>query len=358
MIPLPYDDVDVEALLHNGGSTLADAAAQRGTDVLQARARRTPPRASPPTSPCRRAGSSTPPGAQYYRTVAKAKALVLLPDAVPSTGDNPSASAKSPSTPAQLLLSDDVLDRLVTAGVPAGATPRMAEQEVIAELAEAHIEDGVATASSKTGRSAAAADRAAGRAGVPDRAWLTQLLTDTSHLSWLSQTPVSDAAGLPHRAPGRTAVPDERPGRRDPGAARAVAASDHRQHARACSAIRRRSASRSPNRPDSIVQPIRDAALAAVSSRWRADPSQAFPFRNSAEIALTSLAQQVRVVASPQVTLTSRSGQGAGDAGERSGCGRRRLAGADLAGPLAGELRHRRHAAPCGPGRRFRSRSR
>ena len=31
----------------------------------------------------------------------------------------------------------------MTAGVPAATTPRMAEQEVIAELAEAHIEDGV-----------------------------------------------------------------------------------------------------------------------------------------------------------------------------------------------------------------------
>ena len=106
------------------------------------------------------------------------------------------------------------------------------------------------------------------------------------------------------------------------------------------------------------MQPIRDAALAAVSSRWRDDPTQAFPFRNSAEIALTSLAQQVKVVASPQVTLTSRSGKVPVTLENDLG------AAVDVSlvltslDQLAGQLRHRRHAAPSAPARRSRWRSR
>ena len=78
VLPLPYDNVDVEALLHNGGRSLADAAAQRGKDVLKLGLAHTTTSvttdiAVPP------GGLVDAAGAQYYRTVAKAKALVLAP---------------------------------------------------------------------------------------------------------------------------------------------------------------------------------------------------------------------------------------------------------------------------------------
>jgi hypothetical protein len=306
VLPLPYDNVDVEALLHNGGGTLADAAAQRGKDVLKLGLAHTTTSvttdiAVPP------GGLVDPAGAQYYRSVAKAKALVLAPDAVPSTGDNPSASAKSPSTQAQLLLSDDVLDRLVTAGIPTGTTSRMAEQEVIAELAESHIEDGVATSSSKTDSARPLLiEPPAG--WNPDATWLTQLLADTGRLPWLSQSPLSDLLNSPTEPRAALQYPPSARGGEVP--APLVASSlNITANTNGLFSNPKAVGQAQPVAPNSIVQPIRDAAFAAVSSSWRDDPNRAFPFRNSAEIALTSLAQQVKVVASPQVTLTSRSGK-------------------------------------------------
>jgi hypothetical protein len=306
VLPLPYDNVDVEALLHNGGRTLADAAGQRGKDVLKlglahTTASVTTDIAAPP------GGLVDAAGAQYYRTVAKAKALVLAPDAVPSTGDNPSASAKSPGTQAQLLLSDDVLDRLVTAGVPAASTSRMAEQEIIAELAEAHIEDGVATSPGKAGPARPLLiEPPAG--WNPDATWLTQLLADTARLPWLTQTPLSDLLNSPTEPRAALQYPTSARAGEVPAplvqSSLSITANTNGLFSSPKSVGQGQ-----PVSPESIVQPIRDAAFAAISSSWRDDPNQAYPFRNSAEIALTSLAQQVKVVASPQVTLTSRSGK-------------------------------------------------
>jgi hypothetical protein len=305
VIPLPYDDVDVEALLHSGASNLADAARKRGDDVLKLGLLNTTTSvtsdiAVPP------GGLVDTSGAKYYSTTAGASALVLSPDAVPSTGDNPGASAKSSSTPTQLLLSDDVLNRLVTAGVPASTTPRLAEQEVLAELAEAHIEDGFATAS--TTASSRPLLIAPPDGWNPTSAWLSRLLTDTTRLPWVKQTSVSsllDSATEPRAA------------LQYPTATRAGEVPSYLVQSslgittstQGVFSNPQPAGAAEPQSPDSILQPIRDAALASVSSRWRSDPSQAFPFRNSAEIALTSLAQQVKVVASPQVTLTSRSGK-------------------------------------------------
>ncbi len=309
VIPLPYDDVDVEALLHNGGRSLADAARKRGDDVLKLGLLHTTTSvtsdiAVPPD------GLVDAAGARYYRTAAKASALVLSADAVPSTGDNPSASAKSSSTPTQLLLADDVLSRLVTAGVPAGTTPRMAEQEVIAELAEAHIEDGV-TASPGKGAAASSARPLLIKAPdgwSPSVAWLSRLLADTSHLSWLSQTSVSSLLDSPTEPRAGLQYPDDARADELPSA---LVRSSLKITANTTGLFSnpQPAGKAEPQSPDSILQPIRDAALAAVSRRWRSDPNGAFPFRNSAEIALTSVAQQVKVVASPQVTLTSHSGK-------------------------------------------------
>ncbi len=307
VIPLPYDDVDVEALLHNSGGSLADAARSRGADVLKLGLLHTTTGvtsniAVPP------GGLVDATGAKYYSSAANDAALVLSPDAVPSTGDNPSASAQSSSSSTQLLLSDSVLNRLVTAGVPATTTPRLAEQEVIAELAEAHIEDGFTT----TATSNAAGTRplliAPPDGWNPTSAWLSRLLVDTTHLPWIKQTSVSSLLDAPT---------EPRAALQYPAATRAAEIPSYLVQSalgvttstQGLFSSPQPAGAAQPQTPDSILQPIRDAALASVSSRWRDDPTQAFPFRNSAEIALTSIAQQVKVVASPQVTLTSRSGK-------------------------------------------------
>ncbi|HEX4016784.1 MAG TPA: DUF6049 family protein [Frankiaceae bacterium] len=307
VIPLPYDNVDVEALVHNGGSSLADSARSRGDDVLKLGLLHTTTSltsniAAPPD------GLVDAAGAKYYATTANADALVLSPDAVPSTGDNPSASAKSPSTSTQLLLSDDVLNRLVTTGVPAGSTPRLAEQEVIAELAEAHVEDGFTTTPGKAASTAPPLLIEPPDGWNPSAAWLSRLLTDTTHLPWIKQTSVGSLLDAPT---------EPRAALQYPPATRAAEIPSYLVQSslgittstQGLFSDPQPAGAAEPQSPDSILQPIRDAALAAVSSRWRNDPTQAFPFRNSGEVALTSLAQQVKVVSSPQVTLTSRSGK-------------------------------------------------
>ena len=64
-----------------------------------------------------------------------------------------------------------------------------------------------------------------------------------------------------------------------------------------------------PQTPGSLLTPIRDTALSAVSSRWRSQSQQADLFQASSATALATLRSGVRVVASAQVTLTSRTGK-------------------------------------------------
>ena len=68
----------------------------------------------------------------------------------------------------------------------------------------------------------------------------------------------------------------------------------------------------------------------AVSSHWRGTPAQGEVFINSAEQTYSALQQQVRVVASPQVTLTSKSGRVPVTLENNLGCGGGRLTGADV----------------------------
>jgi hypothetical protein len=306
LIGLPYADVDVEAVLHAGERSLADDARRRGDDVLSvglmhAESRLTPAVAVPP------GGSVDAAGVAYYHSAAKAAGLVLSGGAVPAAGDNPSGSASSPGVPTRLLLADDVLTRLVTTG--SGTTPRLAQQGVLAELAEAHLEDRFSPA--PAGGSAITAARplliAPPEAWNPTPSWLTSLLTDTAGVPWLTQVPVSSLLDAPAEPRAQLQYPASAqaaqlpPGAVD-GSARITAATQ---------GLFSRPPPGGPPQasPQSIVQPIRDAALSALSSRWRRDPSQASPFRDSAASTFSSLQQQVRVVASPQVTLTSRSGR-------------------------------------------------
>ncbi len=308
LIGLPYADPDVEALLHAGQPGLLADAAQRASQVLKlgllsAADRLTPTIAVPPS------GAVDAVGLGYYQSTVQAKGLVLRADSVAPTGDNPSASAAVPGVTPHLLLADDVLTKQAAAGP--GTNPRMAEQQLIAELAEAHLEDRVSETPT-TGSDGAAAARplliAPPSGWSPSAAWLSQLLSDTGRISWLEQVPVSGLlagstdprAGLTY--PAVAAAAELPPSTVDAGAAVANAAGQLFPRSSAKDAAQ-------PQSPASVVRPIRDTALATVSSRWRGRSSRSDAFLQSAQASLLGLQQQVRVAASPQVTLTSRSGR-------------------------------------------------
>ena len=315
LIGLPYANADVAAILHAGQPQLAAAARARGAEVLplglgkSAVVGLTSGIAVPPS------GYVDQGAARYYASRGaageRAQALVLAADAVPPTGDNPSAAAAVPGVSERLLLGDSVLNQLVTAGP--GANARLAEQEIIAELAESHLEDRFASRSPGTAATTRAATAqplliAPGDGWSPSARWFSRLLSDTSKLSWLRQVPVSDLltgpaeprAGLRYPAAARAA---ELPGYILDGSAQLMTATEGLLR------TPRRGDPPSPRSPSNILQPIRDAALEAVSSSLRSDPAAAQTFLSSAQAAFGALKQQVRVVASPKVTLTSKSGK-------------------------------------------------
>jgi len=305
LIGLPYADADVEALLHAGATNLLSDANQRAQEVLplglvRAADRLTSTLAVPP------GGAVDTAGVRYYQSVAKAEGLVLRADSVAATGDNPSASAAVPGVGPRLLLADDVLTRLTTTGP--GTSPRLAEQEIIAELAEAHLEDRVAATPTGNGDAPTQSRPlliAPASGWSPSAAWLSRLLTDTGRLSWLHQVPVSALLSTPAEPRAGLTYPDSARAAELPASSvgASVQASD------AAGQLFPPSKAGSASSSQGIIQPIRDAALEAVSSRWRGRTDQAAAFQQSAQATLQGLQQQVRVVASPQVTLTSRSGR-------------------------------------------------
>ncbi len=307
LIGLPYADTDIEATLHAGQRATADDALRRTSQVLDlgllgASSRLTSAVAVPP------GGAVDTTGATYYRTAAKAKGLILNADAVPATGDNPGASATVPGVGVRLLLNDSALSQLVTSG-PAG-NPRMAEQEVVAELAEAHLEDGFAATPDEGASTSAAAPLliAPGTGWNPTQGWIDRLLTDTGRLRWLQQVPVADLLASTPQPRARLQYP---PAARNAELPAALVNSSANLASAAGGLFRTpvRGDIPQPRTPESIVRPIRDATLAAVSSSGRRDLSQGATFVDSAQRSFSALQQGVRVVASPQVTLTSRSGK-------------------------------------------------
>jgi hypothetical protein len=318
LIGLPYANADVEALLHNGQPALADAARTRGAEVLASglgkstAAQLTSNVAVPP------GGYVDAAGAAYYGqsvgVSGKADGLVLSGDAVPTAGDNPSATASVTGVSGRVLLSDTVLTQLVTAGP--GDNTRLAEQQIVAELAEAHLEDSFSIA--PRGSSDAAANAQTGAEPLliapaagwnPPASWLSRLLSDVAtKLPWLKQVQVQDLlsmpaeprAGLQYPAAARSA---EVPGYIVDAAAQISTATQGLFHAP------QKGDPVEPRSPSSIVQPIRDAALSAVSSDLRSNAAASQTFLDSAQAAFGALQAQVRVVASPQVTLTSKSGK-------------------------------------------------
>jgi hypothetical protein len=308
LLAVPYADPDVVALLRNNQRGLLDASVRRGVEILKSGLGAAGVRLS--------SGVAVPPGgavdtaaASYFRSATQAKALVLNGSVVPPTSDNPSASASAPNVSSRLLLSDDVLTGLTTSGP--GPSPRLAEQEVIAELAEAHLEDRFAGSPTQGGTSEAARPLLI----APDSGanlsanWLKSLLADTGKLPWIQQTTVGDLL---------TSLPEPRAALTYSEVARnaEIPAATTTATAEVVTSAGRIFPAKTPpdittqqRTPESILTPIRDTAMSAVSSRWRHQPQKADLFQASAASAVAALRSEVRVVASPRVTLTSRTGK-------------------------------------------------
>ena len=177
--------------------------------------------------------------AAYYQRTG-AQGLVLASNAVPATGDNPSASASAPGVTSRLLLSDQVLTKLVTDGPR--SSPRLAEQDIVAELAESHLEDRVAAEPSTSGTPTANATPVARPLLIappdnwsPSTAWLSAAAH--RHLAPLvaPADPRQHAAGLPRRTASRPAIPGVGKGQRATRQPRREQRPDHRGHGRTVS---------------------------------------------------------------------------------------------------------------------------
>jgi hypothetical protein len=308
LVAVPYADPDAVALLRDDQRGLLDSTVQRGTEILKSSLGDAASRLS--------SAVAVPPGgavdtatASYYRSATQAKGLVLDASAVPATGDNPSASASAPNVSSRLLLRDSVLTGLTTSGP--GSSPRLAEQEVIAELAEAHLEDRFAGSSAQGSADEAARPLliAPESGATLSASWLKTLLKDTSSLPWLKQIPVTDLLTSVAEPRAALSYPAAAKAKEIPAATATAAAEVITSAGRIFPSKTPADITTQPRSPQSILTPIRDTAMSAVSSRWRDQPQRADLFQANAASAVAALRSGVRVVASPQVTLTSRSGK-------------------------------------------------
>ena len=153
VVPLTFADADLEMLVHAGAADLARQLLARGNGIVRdsldtrvgAGATDTPPLAVPP------AGRLDSAGADLLASAGATHAL-LSPDALESGSTGSSGSGRIPVsgvsggsgagagggglTP---VVPDPTLDGLLRAGSTGGETPRVAEQAVLAELAQTYL---------------------------------------------------------------------------------------------------------------------------------------------------------------------------------------------------------------------------
>ncbi|MDQ1673077.1 MAG: hypothetical protein QOC98_1639, partial [Frankiaceae bacterium] len=276
-----FADADLEALLHGGRFDLATRTLTRSRAGVRELLGRDP---SPELA--------VPAGGRLDRTEADFAAaagaghVLVAPDAVSGPGRLPaSPRALAPVIP------DPALQRLLDDGPTAAPSPRLAEQAVLAELAEAYL----------TPRPSGPLVLAPSRNWQPSADWATHLASLTSRYGWMR--PV----GLPDVLNGSTAAAR----RAGTATARATGAETEPGLVDRVSAVLVDTdgfAAALP-RGQTITRPVVDTALSALSADLVGDPAAAEARRTSAVAGLDALRHSVRAVASREITLTSRNGR-------------------------------------------------
>lgn len=307
VVPIAFADADVESLLHSGRTELARQVLSRGTGVMrEVLGASGDTRLAVPA-----AGRLDTAGAAFARSTGATTAL-LDPEAsetgssawgtvstgsgtsngtTPGTPDNPNG----PSGNGELntVVPDQPLRQLLLAGPTAEPSPRLAEQSVLAELAQAYLTPATPGAPLVL---------APGSGWAPSADWAAHLAALTADHPWLRPIGLSDLLS----DTARRAVPTQL---RYTDADRAAELSPSLVAPVTDTLAAVNGFAEALPKRQNVTRTVTDTALTALSASFRTDPQGSTDRRTSAENGLAALRGSVRAVASREVTLTSRNGR-------------------------------------------------
>jgi hypothetical protein len=297
VVPTAFGDADLETVLHAGRPDLARQLLDRGATVLREVLGVTGSTslAVPPAGRLDRAGAS-------LATDAGATAALLAPGSSGPTSAGRSSNARLAAS-ARASLAPVVPDSVVAGQLAESAlgqdTPRLAEQSVLAELAEAYLSGGGSSSPAPTLVLAPPA------IWDPGGSWGAKVAADTARQAWLRPIGLAELiadARQRSAAAGSTEPRYSDADRRAELPAPLVPAVSDTLGAAAGFA------EALPTRQE-VTRPVTDTALTALSATWRDGPAGAEQRLRSADTGLDQLRSSVRVVASREITLTSRNGR-------------------------------------------------
>ncbi len=276
-----FADADLAALLHGGRFDLASRTLTLGrTGVRQILGR------DPSTELAVPAGGRLDRSVAEFEVTSGAGHVLVAPDAVSSTGRLPAGRrGLVPVVP------DSALQGLLDDGPTAAPSPRIAEQAVLAELAEAYL----------TPHPSGPLVLTPGQTWLPTADWATHLATLTSRYGWLRPVGLPEVLSASTDAGRAAGTATSRPGGPDIDAGLVDRVSQVLVDADGFAGALPRG--------EEITRPVVDTAISALSSDLIADPAGAEVRRASAVAGLDALRGSVRAVASREITLTSRNGR-------------------------------------------------
>lgn len=280
----PFADADLQALVHDGRPELARQTLRTGTTTVRGvlGASSSPELSVPPAGRLDRAGAD-------FVASTGATAALLAPEAVAGTG-----TVATSGTDLTAVVPDGELRRLLSSGPTAATSPRLAEQAVLAELAQAYLtrDGGGPLVLAPTGDWAPSAD------------WASHLADLTSRYPWLRPVGLEEVlADRTARLDGGTAE------LRYGDAARAAETDPTRLAAVATTLDDATAFAAALPRDQEVTRAVEQTAMSALSTRLRGDPAAADARLASATRGLADLRGAVRAVASREITLTSRNGR-------------------------------------------------
>jgi hypothetical protein len=299
-VTLPFADSDFEATLHAGQPELARLVLARGRAVYQ-QVLGVPATAALAVPP----GSSLDGEGVDLLSRTGTAATLSAPASPPRSGSGSASAtvstlAGSAGTTLTALAPDRELNGVIDAGPTGAPTPRLAEQSVFAELAQAYL-------GSAPSASGAPVVIAPPRDWDPGGNWAARITGFSASVPWLR--PVGLSSLLETASPGRSgrAAGAEEPDYPEQVRAAELPASTVSSVGATLNDARGFAEALPPGQ--TTTSAVTDTALTALSSWWRPDLAASDDRLRSAEAGLDELSDSVRVVASPEITLTSRNGR-------------------------------------------------